>query len=72
MGDAGGSVAAPGTIGRVFVPVAGVIGSEKGGNPWQWFEKFDEKNLCLLYQDEKASGEGSTFFKLVSGNGNSQ
>jgi hypothetical protein len=32
----------------------------------EWFQKFDEKNLCFLYQDEKASGEGSTFFKLVS------
>jgi hypothetical protein len=37
----------------------------------EWFEKFDEKNLCFLYQEEKVSGEGSTFFKLVSGNGDS-
>jgi hypothetical protein len=35
----------------------------------EWFEKFDEKNLSFLYQEEKASGEGSTFFKLVSRNG---
>lgn len=34
-----------------------------------WFEKFDEKQLAFLYQEEKASGEGSTFFKLVSRNG---
>jgi hypothetical protein len=35
----------------------------------EWFQKFDEKNLCFLYQEEKASGEGSTFFKLVSRDG---
>jgi hypothetical protein len=35
----------------------------------EWFRKFDESDLCFLYQDEKASGEGSTFFKLVSRNG---
>lgn len=31
----------------------------------EWFEKFDEKQLAFLYQDEKASREGSTFFKLI-------
>jgi hypothetical protein len=31
----------------------------------EWFEKFDDSNLAFLYQDEKASGEDSTFFKLV-------
>ncbi len=31
-----------------------------------WFEKFDESNLAFLYQEHKASGEDSTFFKLVS------
>jgi hypothetical protein len=30
-----------------------------------WFEKFDESDLAFLYQEEKASGEDSTFFKLV-------
>jgi hypothetical protein len=30
-----------------------------------WFQKFDENDLAFLYQ-EKASGEDSTFFKLVS------
>jgi hypothetical protein len=30
------------------------------------FQKFDEKNLCFLYQEEKQSGEDSTFFKLIS------
>ncbi len=32
----------------------------------EWFEKFDQSNLAFLYQEEKASGEDSTFFKLVS------
>ncbi|WP_026536145.1 hypothetical protein [Arthrobacter sp. H14] len=30
-----------------------------------WFEKFDSNNLAFLYQSKKASGEDSTFFKLV-------
>jgi hypothetical protein len=32
----------------------------------EWFEKFDDNDLAFLYQEEKASGEDSTFFKLVS------
>jgi len=32
----------------------------------EWFRKFDESNLEFLYQEQKASGEDSTFFKLVS------
>ncbi len=32
----------------------------------EWFEKFDSSKLALLYQAKKASGEDSTFFKLVS------
>jgi hypothetical protein len=32
----------------------------------EWFQKFDEQNLAFLYQESKASGEDSTFFKLVS------
>ena len=34
-----------------------------------WFAKFDEKDLAFLYQDEKKSGEQSTFFKLVKREG---
>lgn len=30
-----------------------------------WFEKFDKSHVAFLYQQEKASGEDSTFFKLV-------
>lgn len=31
-----------------------------------WFETFDSNELAFLYQEHKASGEDSTFFKLVS------
>jgi hypothetical protein len=31
-----------------------------------WFEKFDESDLAFLYQEQKADGGDSTFFKLVS------
>lgn len=32
----------------------------------EWFQKFDEKHLAFLYQDETRDGEESRFFKLVS------
>jgi hypothetical protein len=32
----------------------------------EWFRKFDDNDLAFLYQEQKASGEDSTFFKLVS------
>jgi hypothetical protein len=35
----------------------------------EWLQKFNENNLAFLYQDEKASGEDSTFFKLVQREG---
>jgi len=31
-----------------------------------WFEKFEREGLAFLYQEHKASGEDSTFFKIVS------
>ena len=31
----------------------------------EWFQKFDESNLALLYQEHKADGSDSTFNKLV-------
>jgi hypothetical protein len=30
-----------------------------------WFEKFDEQGLALLYQEETSGGEKSNFNKLV-------
>jgi hypothetical protein len=32
----------------------------------EFFEKFEEKRLALLYQDRTAAGKPSTFNKLVS------
>lgn len=32
----------------------------------EWFEKFDESNLALLYEEETAAGERSNFNKIVS------
>ena len=31
----------------------------------EWFDTFDSNNLALLYQEQKSSGEDSTFSKLV-------
>ena len=31
----------------------------------EWFETFEENDLAFLYQEQKADGEDSTFFKLV-------
>lgn len=31
----------------------------------EWFAKFDDADLALLYQEQKADGSDSTFFKLV-------
>ncbi|PLS74795.1 MAG: hypothetical protein CYG61_10785 [Actinobacteria bacterium] len=55
----------PGVL-RVDFP-GGTGGDKLEHISWeQWFEKFDASNLAFLYQAEKASGEDSTFFKLVS------
>jgi hypothetical protein len=32
----------------------------------EWFRKFDESKLALLYQDETSGGKRSNFNKLVS------
>lgn len=31
----------------------------------EWFEIFEDNELAFVYQEEKTSGEDSTFFKLV-------
>ncbi len=44
---------------------------DAGGEPlehvsWEeWFRRFDEDELCFLYQEERATGEASTFFKVI-------
>lgn len=35
----------------------------------EFFEKFDQNELAFLYQDEKKSGEPSTFAKFVRRDG---
>jgi hypothetical protein len=35
----------------------------------EWFSKFDEEGLALLYQEETKGGEKSNFNKLVSRDG---
>ena len=32
----------------------------------QFFDTFEEKNLAMLYQEEKENGEKSTFHKFVN------
>ena len=31
----------------------------------EWFQKFEDEKLAFLNQQRKASGEDSTFFKLI-------
>lgn len=31
----------------------------------EWFRAFDERRLAFLYQETKANGEMSTFFRLI-------
>ena len=37
----------------------------------EWFRIFDDQGLALLYQEQKADGEDSTFAKLVRRDGES-
>jgi hypothetical protein len=32
----------------------------------EWFQKFDDNNLALLYEETLASGQKSNFNKIVS------
>ena len=32
----------------------------------EWYRKFDDERLAFLYQEQKADGSDSTFFKLVN------
>jgi hypothetical protein len=63
-GDTGGSED-PGIL-RIDFP-GGAGADELEQIDWdEWFRKFDESGLAFLYQEQKASGEDSTFFKLVN------
>jgi len=54
----------PGII-RLEFPGAGSEG-KLSPIPWdEWFEKFDENDLALVYQDTTAEGQKSNFNKIV-------
>ncbi len=55
-------------VGMIRLDFPGYSGEDKlQPISWdEWFEKFDERKLALIYQDETASGQKSNFNKLVS------
>jgi hypothetical protein len=57
-----------GDIGMLRLDFPGYSGEESLQHiTWdEFFQKFDERNLALLYQEETAGGERSNFNKLVS------
>jgi len=57
-----------GDIGMIRLDFPGYSGEKSLEHiEWdEWFEKFDEHNLALLYQETTAGGERSNFNKLVS------
>jgi hypothetical protein len=54
-------------VGVLTIDFPGGAGEDKLEHiTWdEWFEKFDANRLAFLYQEKKADGEDSTFFKLV-------
>jgi hypothetical protein len=55
-------------VGMLRLDFPGYTGEDKlQPISWEdWFEKFDERKLALVYQEETAAGEKSNFNKLVS------
>ena len=55
-------------IGMIRIDFPGYSGEGKLQSiSWdQWFQKFDENNLALLYQEETQEGQKSSFNKLIS------
>jgi len=55
-------------VGMLRLDFPGYTGEDKLQEiSWdEWFKKFDERKLALIYQDETADGETSNFNKLVS------
>lgn len=58
----------PHDIGILRLEFPGFTGEDKlQPISWDdWFEKFDERGLALLYQEQTAAGEQSNFNKIVS------
>ena len=57
-----------GTVGVLRIDFPGGAGEDSLEHiSWDdWFASFEENGLAFLYQEHKASGEDSTFFKLIS------
>jgi hypothetical protein len=57
-----------GDIGMLRLDFPGFTGEDSLEHiTWdEWFEKFDERHLALLFQEETASGQKSNFNKIVS------
>lgn len=57
-----------GDLGMLRIDFPGYSGEESLQHVgWdEWLEKFDERQLALLYQEETAAGAKSNFNKLVS------
>jgi hypothetical protein len=57
-----------GDIGMLRLDFPGYTGEDSLEHiAWdEWFEKFDERHLALLFQEETASGQKSNFNKIVS------
>jgi hypothetical protein len=57
-----------GDIGMIRLDFPGYSGESSLEHiSWEdWFKKFDERNLALLYQETTAAGERSNFNKIVS------
>jgi hypothetical protein len=57
-----------GDVGMLRLDFPGYTGEDKLQHiTWEeWFEKFDERQLALLHQEETAEGKKSNFNKLVS------
>ena len=55
-------------VGMLRLDFPGYTGEDKLEHiDWDdWFRKFDERGLALLYQEETADGERSNFNKLIS------
>jgi len=56
-----------GRAGVLRLDFPGYGGNELGELTWdEWFETFDERNLIFIYQEHKADGSVSNFFRLTN------
>lgn len=58
----------PGDVGMLRIDFPGFSGEESLQHiTWEeWFDKFDERSLALLHQEQTAGGAQSNFNKLIS------